>query len=347
MNQQLLAKFFKGECSVEEQSKIMHWYLSGEADQELSDKIEAYWKEKSTKKDDHWGREALFGTINEQLYPAAQEEKIIPIQRRSDQPLHGRFWNYAAVLALLMLSAAWGYYHFFYEPILALNQDDVESQPQDSIIIKQTARGEKLTLILEDSTVVKLNSESQLRYTTASVREVYLEGEAFFEVARDTLHPFQIHTGQITTTVLGTSFNIKAFTGEKEVAVSVVSGEVKVARMKARLEAQQDKVHEQSVHLIPGEQVICKHAVFTKKEFDAQEILSWKEGRLYFKDASFSEVISRLERWYGVEIEVQRKGIEDGFSGSYTNRSLESVLEGMSFVLNFEYEILDKKIIIK
>ncbi len=84
-----------------------------------------------------------------------------------------------------------------------------------------------------------------------------------------------------------------------------------------------------------------------KGKYDQQEVLSWKEGALYFNDASFEEITAVLERWYGVDIVVRRNHIAEGFSGVYTDHSLESVLEGMSFVLHFDYTIQDKKVIIQ
>ncbi|WPP50992.1 FecR family protein [Catalinimonas niigatensis] len=336
MDRQLLEKFFKGECSGHECNKVLSWYLSGEADQELSEKIETYWKE-TQRHEKEWGKAFLFESINQQL-STSTKKKTTSLQKKKYKPRqHWKTWSYAAVITLLL-----GCFAYFYFVLVKASSAPPEAKiaDQDVLIIKNTAKGEKLTLVLADSTIVKLNAGSQLSYYKHTPREVFLEGEAFFEVIRDTLHPFQIHSGNILTTVLGTSFNIKAF-AEEEIAVSVVSGEVKVA--------QQDNIAVLDLHLKPGEQAVysAQDTTFSKNRFDPEDVLSWKEGRLYFKNARFSEVVNALEHWYGVEISVERKGIENGFSGSYTNRSLESVLEGMSFVLNFDYEIHEKHIIIK
>lgn len=338
MDQELLKRFFKNECSAEEQRKVLAWYLSGEADQELSEQIEAYWKEKKTSLNDQWDKETLFSSIERQI-ATKQSDRNAPHKKGRSAPNH--FWKYAAAIALLIFAIGWWNQGLFQDTLLPSSPDTEKASLPEEFIVKKTAKGEKLTLTLDDSTVIQLNAESQLRYKKSAVREVFLEGEAFFDVARDSLHPFQIHTATITTTVLGTSFNIKAFANEDDIAVSVVSGKVKVE--------QKDTAQIRSLHLVPGEQALYTHqdTAFTKKKFEYQEAISWKDGRLYFKNASFAEVVTTLERWYGVEIDVQRKNIENGFSGSYTNRSLESVLEGMSFVLEFEYEINNKQITIK
>jgi ferric-dicitrate binding protein FerR (iron transport regulator) len=144
----------------------------------------------------------------------------------------------------------------------------------------------------------------------------------------------------VETTVLGTSFNVHAYNVEEMVTVSVVTGKVEV---------RQRQQPTPSVELVPDEQAVysAKESTLRKSVFDHQQVLSWKKGTLYFKNASFKEVVATLERWYGVEIEVKREEIEDGFSGTYTNRSLESVLDGVGFVLNFDYEIQGRKVTIK
>lgn len=339
MDQELLRRFFKNECTAEEQRKVLTWYLSGEADQELSEKIEVYWNEEKNHINDQWDKEELFTAIEKQIDASQQHHKSTHKKRGSAFVKLWDGWKFAASIALLLVSAvAW---YQLKDSLLTAEQLTESQPPEEEYIIKQTAKGEKLAFTLRDGTMIQLNAESTLKYKPSSDREVFLEGEAFFDVARDTLHPFIIYTRSITTTVLGTSFNIKAFTNEDDIAVSVVSGKVKVE--------QQDTTQKKTLHLTPGEQAVYNHqdTAFTKKKFEYQEAISWKDGRLYFKNARFAEVITTLERWYGVEIDVQRKNIENGFSGSYTNRSLESVLEGMSFVLEFEYDINNKQITIK
>lgn len=356
MDQKLIERFFKAECSPEEHKRIVAWYLSGEADQVMSERIEAYWSTAVRKEQemqsgahvlfsarmsassDDWGRESLFEIISHRINESTPEGKIVSMSPKTFSGEKWIFRRYAAAIALLVVLSGWWYFH---------SPDDHanELSSQISYISKHAARGEQRTITLNDGTVVMLNADTRLWYNEAfdkdSVREVYLEGEAFFDVVTDRLHPFQIHTGSVTTRVLGTSFNVQAFSPNEEISVSVVSGKVKVSLEHA--------AHEQSVYLLPGEQAVYAKAdtVISTKRFEYQEVLAWKHGTLYFKNAAFPDIVETLERWYGVEIEVQRQGIEDGFSGSYSRRSLKSVLEGMSFVLDFDYEIKGRKITIK
>jgi len=340
MDQQLLDRFFRGECTDGEQRKVLAWYLSGEADHELSQKIEASWREQGTLPQSEWGKEAVFGKVQAEITAQSDhipEQKLIHLVDSRYKP---RFWAYAAALLLLSVTSYAFYFMLSGQEQEAAPLTTAPSPQQDIEIVKQTAYGEKMTITLADSTVIRLNSGSQLRYRADASREVFLEGEAFFDVSPDTLQPFLIHTANITTTVLGTSFNIRAFAEDEKIAVSVVTGEVQVA--------QQKNTPDKIVRLVPGEQAMYDRKVtsMVKGKFDYENVLSWKEGRLHFKNARFSDIEQTLERWYGVDIEVRHPGIENGFSGSYNRRSLESVLEGMSFVLEFEFEIQDKKVII-
>src|SRR5690606_25332060 len=132
------------------------------------------------------------------------------------------------------------------------------------------------------------------------------------DVARDTLHPFLVHTGTVEVTVLGTSFNINAYQPEESVTVSVVTGKVAVAETKRVVS---------SAHLVANEQVVYSRidSALHRSSFDSRKVLSWRERTLYFSNASFAEIKEKLERWYDVEIEVRRKVVEGGFTGIYTN----------------------------
>ena len=312
---------------------MLRWYLSGQADEAISRKIEALWQEER-QENQAWGKEDVFTLIKSQTAASAAHR---PPTRSQPKLRRYRPWSYAAV-ALLLGAAGLMYY---------LLRPSAATQPPQTVIarppwvVKQTAPGEKMTFILPDSSVVKLNSASKLTFNPATPRQVTLEGEAFFEVTRDPLHPFLIHTDKLTATVLGTSFNVRAFSAETGTTVSVLTGQVQVRPAQVGAEP--------AMHLLPGEQARYTRAdtLLAKENYAYADVFSWKDGRLYFDNAPFAEVVRTLERWYGVSIDVQRPDIEDGFSGSYENQSLESVLDGMSFVLQFDYRIQGKEIIIR
>jgi ferric-dicitrate binding protein FerR (iron transport regulator) len=150
-------------------------------------------------------------------------------------------------------------------------------------------------VVLPDSSLVWMNAVSELRYTEKfkQDREVQLKGEAYFDVAHDPGHPFRISAGGVQTTVLGTSFNIKAYETEKETIISVVHGRVQVA----------DSARILGV-LTPSMQVAFNRQLkqATTKKFDREGALAWREGKLQFEGASLGDIAGSLERWYGVTI---------------------------------------------
>ena len=213
---------------------------------------------------------------------------------------------------------------------------------------KSTDSGEKLTFRLSDGTVVKLNSDSKLTFPASfsdSARVVELEGEAFFDVIKDPSRPFIIRTSGIVTSVLGTSFNINAYPELNFIAVAVVTGKVKVEKVSH--ENAEDPVNE--IYLYPARKAtyIKEEHKLIESDFVSEQEIGWKQGIIYFKNASESDVIERLERWYGVDIEIENTSLREwDLTASFDNQMLDEVLLSLSHTANFNYSIQNKKIII-
>lgn len=172
-------------------------------------------------------------------------------------------------------------------------------------------RGGEYRIELEDGTKVWINSASRLRYPvvfTGDRREVFLEGEAYFEVRRDTSRPFVVHAGTQRITVLGTSFGITCYPSEENDYTTLVSGCVKV-------EFEQMK---QGYVLIPGMQVAYnkKSGEVVEKIVEVEEFVAWKEGKYVFNQKRLEDILSTLSRWYDFEIIYRDQGVKDiVFSG--------------------------------
>ena len=172
------------------------------------------------------------------------------------------------------------------------------------------------------------------------LREIYLSGEAFFEVASDSLLPFRVHSGDLITTALGTSFNINSYK-ENWVQVQLATGKVRVLNVSAK---------DQSVDLVPGEEVVIgKDSQLVKSKFDLNKAFYWKEGVLGFEKVPFQEVVESLERWYAVDINVQNPpAYMLKISGEFKkNTYLKDVLESLGYAYNFKYSIENKVVFIQ
>ncbi|QDH80262.1 DUF4974 domain-containing protein [Echinicola soli] len=208
------------------------------------------------------------------------------------------------------------------------------------VLTQVTENGQKTTLTLGDGTVVRLNSGSRLTYPSQfsdSVRRVTLEGEAFFEVMKDSARPFRISTGDLTTTVLGTSFNISTFDPDLT-RVTVKSGKVMVADASGK--------DRESLYLLPGEQAVY-HTVTSqlfKREVDLETYMGWKDGIITLDQVSLGEAVETLERWYGVAISFENPAIAHcRISGKYNNDKLVNILENLVFVLDMDYQFIDRR----
>ena len=163
-------------------------------------------------------------------------------------------------------------------------------------------------------------------------RVVQLEGEAFFNVVRDTLRPFIVQTGSLSTRVLGTSFNISALSHNNDIKVAVASGLVKVEEMRCRRKAM--------ALLKPSQMAVYSKATksLRTQPCDIESITSWKDGIIVFKDANMNQVVTELERWYGVQFILDSDlKMDHSITVTYDNQTLEYVLDGLSYMSSIKY----------
>lgn len=180
-----------------------------------------------------------------------------------------------------------------------------------------TPKGRQFQLTLPDGTQVWLNSASSIRYPTVfngDERNVTITGEAYFEVAPLVKKPFRVDiAGKAMVEVLGTHFNINAYTNESSINTTLLEGRVKV----------------NNVILKPAQQArISNGVVKVMDDVNIDHVIAWKNGFFNFEDQSFREILRQLERWYDVEV-VLEKGVPDvSFGGSMSRDvSLSGVLK--------------------
>ena len=291
--------------------------------------------------------EKLFNDIEkEQLWKKIETTSSLtktPHQRRASSVRGGFLIRVAAGLALLICFMA-VYYLFFKD----YEKDTLSwSDPTESYIDKVNPRGKKSSFQLADGSRIKLNAESILRIPeqfSEKERLVYLEGEAFFEITKDKLRPFIVVTGGVATEVLGTSFNVRAFPDEDQVKVAVIEGQVKVSQDIRN----DDSPQTLSAFLEPHEMASVDKDQIIKSVFEEDKVFAWKHNTIYFDNLRFEQVVTKLERWYGVNFVINRiGGIPGRYNGRFTSLSLEKVLEGLSYSSEFQFTIEEKTIYIE
>jgi len=221
----------------------------------------------------------------------------------------------------------------------------VASGIQDSCEIYHTLRvpcGGEYTLVLADGTTVYLNAESELRFPKqfkGKSRKVYLEGEGYFDVQRDEKQPFVVEVKQVEVRVLGTSFGIRAYTGEANVLTTLVRGRVNV------------EAGGKQVELSPGQQADFNRGNdrLTVTEVDVEQYVSWKDGRLVFDNKPLEFILEELGRWYSFDVFYTNKELK-GIPYSLNIKKHEDIAHVLKFIERtgkVKFEINKNTIIVK
>ncbi len=200
--------------------------------------------------------------------------------------------------------------------------------------------------ILPDGTIIYLNSGTEIKYDTKSKekqREVYVDGEAWFDVAKDKKKPFVVHTKYYNVRVLGTQFNVKNYKDDESIVTTLEEGSIQI------LGSDNLKLKE-TITLKPGEQISYNktgHKVY-KKNVDTQIFTSWRNNKLVFLEMTFGELVKLLERKYGVEIQVADSSIlGEHYSGTIKNETIIEILNIIQHTHPITYKVEGQKIIIQ
>lgn len=328
MDQQLLDKFFKKECTEDEVKQVLRWF-----EKEKITEINT-WKDLWTSQ----VSQEIFPTeeqrqMLDKIHQAIEKERSLPYRRYTPKT-NDRYTGIAAAILLVIVSSlALAYFGLF------------NSAPSgfkaEQIVVKENPWGMKKVFHLHDSSTMYLNSGSRVEYAGyfTDKREILLAGEAYFEVKKNPEMPFIVRAGELTATALGTSFNVSSFEDDGTITVSLTSGKIQIDY--------RDNPENRLI-LMPGEQVVLNQNTgdLTKKTFDIEEITAWTRNKLVFKNASLAKVVKELERWYGVTITIENghsgAGEHWNYSGEFTNESLRNVLNGISYVKDFTFKLEGK-----
>jgi transmembrane sensor len=332
---QLIARKLSGEASPEEIKELDTHLTAYPEDAYLLSLLADYWTTPlSSIADEDADAEAHFRHI---LDAAAVEE---PQEPESRARYHiGKILAAAAVVAGLIFFS-WLYVN--------------RSQPALSSIETIVKPGAKSRLLLPDGSVVWLNSGSRISYPanfTDSLREVELEGEAYFEVAKNPERPFIVHTRDIHIRVLGTAFNVKCYPDENKTEATLVRGLVQVSKTGgAPGEVLLLHPHEKVVISRAPENVsappdmIVKHLKENTKDTSMAET-AWVYNKLVFDGEDFQEIVAEMERWYNVKISINDSTVAAyRFHAKFENESITEVLTALRLSLPFTFKIINNEV---
>ncbi|MDW8850825.1 DUF4974 domain-containing protein [Flavobacterium sp. MMLR14_040] len=220
---------------------------------------------------------------------------------------------------------------------------------QDQEVVYNTLKvpyGKRFKLQLSDGTVVNLNSGTTLKYPEQfglnGKRNVYLTGEAFFEVAKDKTHPFIVHANKVEVEVLGTKFNVSAYPENPTVNSTLIEGSIQMAEAENKSNA---------VLIVPNQMATWQNnsKKITTKFVDTSIYAAWTKGDIAFKDTPFSTIAKIIERTYDVKIINENSDLaRQSFTGSIkiSESSVENILELLKRDTPFNYAINENTITI-
>jgi transmembrane sensor len=341
----------KGKFDIEDyltDKDFIHWVKDSDGPQKV------FWQAWIASNPDHFekinrAREILLTMKFKSFELVAEDyeevlESLLSRRGQCNQPIGYRHWDRTAdygifwrVAAILMMAFSISF--VIYSVNMKVSVGKITQK--NTTIYKTTGLKQRSHFNLPDGTLVWLNSCSKLFYDVGYGevnRKVYLEGEAFFEVAVDSAKPFIVKSGDMLIQALGTSFNVN----------TVTSSGTDIALLTGSVQVWIENFEDESVVLQPGERAVYKDEILEMTSFNAMEIIGWKDGILHFHNANFSEVKNRLENWYDVQIIAE--GIPQSnwnYSGTFIENSLERVLERMSYTKGFLFSIKNEIVQIK
>lgn len=297
MKKELLHKYFTGEASEKEEKLIMDWAEASPENYQLYLQERKYWN-------------ALLVNSNPKHIPSKEKPKRTV-----------NLWMFstaAAVIALLFVLIQW------LRPV---------SFPDEKWQTIWVPAGQRAQITLDDGTTVWLNSRSRLSFPTSFVadkRVVKLNGEGFFEVQKDSEHPFIVETGKYNIEVLGTSFNVLAYQDHEIFETSLISGSVRINPLQHNM---------QSITLKPREKLIESSGKLHVTQIDNYDHFRWREGLICLDDERFEDLINKFSLYFDIRIQIDNPKLLDyRCTGKFRqNDGIDYALKVLQSEMKFTY----------
>lgn len=327
VDKNLLKKFFRNQCTLEETEQVLSWFQTKEGEQFFKENLD---RDMQQYADD----DRLL------LYPDVPSEKLLQRIRLSKKNVHPPshkkkkvFWKIKTAVALLICSVLAGTAYFLAQSV----QDAAQEEQQVEIRVISTENDQHRLVTLSDGTQIRLNSNSRIempRTFGENERTVSLTGEAWFDVAMEENRPFYIQAGQAAIQVLGTEFNVRLDAASQNVQVAVAKGKVSLNDNK---EAN-------------GSAAILTENTYGVLNSDSREILiertpvenymSWISGRLYFYNEPLWIVSRYIERLYNVSFAFENERLRElPLSTNMAREDLPDVLNIIAQTLGIRYTL--------
>lgn len=341
---QLLARYLVGDCTIREREEIEDWASAHPENREKLQQFKRVWEISEQ------SRNVMRGLFNaEEQWDELQarlEKEGDGHQVKKDSSYDSKFRSASIhstthkilrVAAIFLIAGLVGFlsYQNWYQP---------EPKAEKPVLKEvRTANAQRANLTLGDGTKVMLNAGSVVKFPDKfeeDIREVFLEGEAYFDVLSNPEKPFVVHSRGSSVRVLGTSFSVRSYSEDKQVRVVVKEGRV--------LFEAADTPSTRKTYLTAnelGRYQLTNNSIETVKVGDMELYLSWREGYLKFREEPMQSVANALERRYGIEVTFKDSEIKQKTLTAFLkSRSIRNVLDVIAMSLNVEYQMSEDKV---
>lgn len=357
INEKQIIKFLAGQATEEEAREILQWKNQNEENRKTFREIEVVCNTSEIVLDPE---KFDVATALQRVQSKLKKGKVIFVSRSRLK----QFTGYAAT-AVIAVGLTWFAQNYF------SGKKEFLQTARANYQSVETPAGAKSLVTLEDGTRVWLNAKSKLTYPShfvSNTREVELEGEGYFDVAKDKTRPFNVKTSGLTVQVLGTVFNLKSYPEEGVIKATLVEGKIalnKFADGTMEKELLELKPNQQATFIkkegfltkdealaagIPVREIYyrSKEKLIVDRNIDPDAITAWKDNKLIFKNETFESIAVKLERRYDAKIMFEDGAIKDyRFSGTFVEISINEALKALQFTSDFNFRIKQDKIYIQ
>ena len=351
MRKQLLIEYIKGETSPQQREEVMRWANKDAANGKYLANLKTLYVA-ATMPQERASRSELENFKQKALHSnaGAQQQNITAKLKRTKIALYITVAIGAAAIIILFINPLSNSEQLKEslknELLTEIKNGNIEigldNMPQESLNTFYTEKCIKSNIILPDGTNVKLNSDTRITFPNRFVgktREVKIDGEAFFDVATDSLHPLIVTTAKgLVIKVTGTKFNIKSYPNDNSEEATLYEGKISLISKG------------NTYNMLPDNQLIIAPNKRPVKVGSPKmdDIKAWTEGRIVFDETPLSEVIKVLERWHGVTFAVTDSSVlNKTITGSFNSESIHYIMNIISLCTSVGYEIKDSLVTLK
>jgi transmembrane sensor len=356
---ELLRKYKDNACTPEELEKLRSWFSERKHEsfikQSLYKELENYTA--PSQASPGFDSKGIFERIQSKINESSSTDEITPVENKRKPGIIRMLQIAAVIISAFLLGGLLSHFLFSAKPV----KEEVTCTEIKSPF------GARSEVVLPDGSTVWLNAGSKIRYTSdfnKKGRDVQLNGEGYFKVAKNADMPFRVKTGDLSIQAIGTEFNVKSYDDEDIIETTLVEGKIAI---------RQNQKQKNSVYLVPHQKAIyvkfnknltvrnlepvdaTKHEHLTMKKgkiyiaekIDPEPVIAWKENRLIIKGEELNTLAIKLERKYDVKFVFESEALKKfRFTGTLENETLTQVLDVIKLSAPLEYKLQGKNVMI-